>query len=370
MTTPKPDLSALGAAAAELMHDMRGLLALVDARMSLVLGEMQAGRLAPAEMQLALREHRELSAMTNDVVEVLNGRLEAGDMPIRPVGVVQTEIERALLGAPPVEVQLSSSLPDDTAIAGRASFLHRAVGNLLRNALRHARSKVHVAIQDEDRWGRRGIQIAIEDDGPGVPEGLRRGLFTHGSHGNHGGSGLGLSSVAWAVDELRGEVSYADGAEFGGARFQIWLPTGRTSGVPPIPVEGDEPLTDRCLVLIDDDPAILRVFTRLLSHVGARVLPIVPNAVSDEVWLDAIGRARPDAILLDLDLGVQNGVEVWEALNRQIPELAERVVFVSGAVGEGMSSAAGRTGQPVIAKPLDLSEVARVIRGIRPAEER
>ena len=340
---------------------MRGLLALVDARMALVLGEMRAGRLAPAELEVALVEHRDLSAMVADMVDAVSHRPAPGDTSIRLVDVVRTEIDRAVLGCPPVDVQLLSGIPENTAVAGRASFLRRAVGNLLRNACRHARSRVHVGLAMEIRDGRSGMCIAVEDDGPGVAKALRTTLFHPTVHGDHGGSGLGLASAAWVVSQLGGEIGYRDGNDLGGECFEVWLPASEPRWKQRRPRVEDQSLAGHSLVLVDDDPSLLRIFTQLLGQLGARVLPLIPAGPYDDIWLDAVARVRPDAILLDLDLGAQDGLQIWEWLHREAPELAERVVFVSGAIGQSRDQVMDRTGRPVIGKPLDLAQVVRAV---------
>ncbi len=355
------DFVALGVAAAELIHDMRGLLALVDARMALVLGEMRAGRLAPAELEVALVEHRDLSAMVADMVDAISHRPAPGDASIRLVEVVRAEIDRAVLGCPPVDVQLLTTVPENTTVAGRASFLRRAVGNLLRNACRHARSHVRVGVYVEARVGRAGIRIAVEDDGFGVVQALRANLFHPTVHGDHGGSGLGLASAAWVVAQLGGEIGYRDGEELGGGCFEIWLPASEPRWRQRRARVADKALAGHSLVLVDDDPSILRVFTQLLGQMGARVLPLIPAGAYDDIWLDAVARVRPDAILLDLDLGAQDGLQIWEWLHQEAPELAERVVFVSGAIGQSLDHVMDRTGRPVIGKPLDLAQVVRAV---------
>ena len=65
--------------------------------------------------------------------------------------------------------------PDDTAqVDAEPRYLHRALQNLVSNAMRHAESRVRVTyrIDPERCW------IDIEDDGPGVPEEAWERVFT------------------------------------------------------------------------------------------------------------------------------------------------------------------------------------------------
>ncbi|MDQ3556401.1 MAG: hybrid sensor histidine kinase/response regulator [Gemmatimonadota bacterium] len=354
-----PDFASLGAAAAEMMHDMLSLLTLVEGRMALVLEELRAGRSAEAEVETTLAECRDLKAMIADVMSTARSPAVQGSF--RPVELVHSEIERAVRGAPAVEVRFRADAPADLEVPGRASFLRRIAGNLLRNALRHARSRIVTTVAPETRAGRAGVLLSVEDDGGGVPAELRDSLFRPGVHGGHGGSGLGLASVSWAARQLGGTVAVGDGGELGGARFEVWLPTVRARTALPAVVT-DAGLAGCCVVLIDDDASIRRVFARLFGRAGARVVALAPEDADGEAWWAEIEQAEPDVILLDLELGGWDGVAVWESLCRRAPALAERAVFVSGAEGgERGDAAARRTGRPVLSKALDVMElVARV----------
>ena len=95
--------------------------------------------------------------------------------------------------------------PGELAFFGDASLLRQMVGNLLDNAVRHARPGGVVTI----RLGREGttITLAVRDDGPGVAAADRERIFRPyeqtASGRAAGGAGLGLSicrSLLWEVD--------------------------------------------------------------------------------------------------------------------------------------------------------------------------
>jgi signal transduction histidine kinase len=66
--------------------------------------------------------------------------------------------------------------------------------------------------------------IAVNDDGPGVPEGYREAIFQPGFTLHAEGRGQGLSLVRDVVErEFGGTVRYEPG-DMGGARFVIRLP--------------------------------------------------------------------------------------------------------------------------------------------------
>lgn len=69
--------------------------------------------------------------------------------------------------------------------------------------------------------------MKIEDEGPGIPEELRRRIFepfyTTKDAKSHDGAGLGLSIVEGIIRDVRGKVEVVHGRA-GGALFRIILP--------------------------------------------------------------------------------------------------------------------------------------------------
>lgn len=103
-----------------------------------------------------------------------------------------------------------------------SKYLSRALVNVLRNAVRYARSRVALTIE---RAGPR-TTISVDDDGPGVPPQERDRLFEpftrlEGSRGrDSGGVGLGLAIVKSVAEWHGGEARISD-SPLGGARVSI-----------------------------------------------------------------------------------------------------------------------------------------------------
>jgi DNA-binding response OmpR family regulator len=105
-----------------------------------------------------------------------------------------------------------------------------------------------------------------------------------------------------------------------------------------------------------------RALVRLLGRMGANVTAFNPAEASEDEILQTLLCAIPDAVLMDLRLGSRRGGEVWRALRAQVPALARRVIFLSAlAPGDREWDDARALGQPVLAKPLDMAELALAI---------
>jgi signal transduction histidine kinase len=108
---------------------------------------------------------------------------------------------------------------------GDADALRRMFRNVGENAARHASSRVDITLVE--RGGE--VVIAVDDDGPGIPESERARVLQRfvrldeARSRDEGGSGLGLSIVDEVVRAHGGSVSISQ-SPLGGARIEVRLP--------------------------------------------------------------------------------------------------------------------------------------------------
>jgi two-component system sensor histidine kinase KdpD len=100
--------------------------------------------------------------------------------------------------------------------------------NLLGNAIRHARAggRVEVTTALRESMGRRFVEVAVTDDGPGIPEEDRNRIFEPYQRAGGeapGGLGLGLAICRSIVAAHGGTIGVTEGPA-GGSRFAFLLP--------------------------------------------------------------------------------------------------------------------------------------------------
>lgn len=113
---------------------------------------------------------------------------------------------------------------------GEPGDLQELLGNLLENAFKWARRSVLLTAKPIPAApGRRaGLQLAVDDDGPGIAEDNIAKVLQRGVRGDERvhGHGIGLSIVQDLIKDYRGELQVKRSAELGGARFEVTLPPG------------------------------------------------------------------------------------------------------------------------------------------------
>ena len=124
----------------------------------------------------------------------------------------------------PFNVQVEGLDDDMTVIADPTAF-KRVIGNLLSNAARYAKESIVIRVRKEDAR----IEVAVEDDGPGIPEDKWHEVFEPfvcldpSRSKSVGGVGLGLAICDRIMKIHHGEIR-VEHAPLGGARMVTQWP--------------------------------------------------------------------------------------------------------------------------------------------------
>jgi len=181
------------------------------ARMQMALGVVEQ-RGTPDQVNYLKKLDHELQHMAKLVGEVLTfskaetlpERETPTDIPLREL--IDQIIEREAAG-----IDVLVDVPSDLTIQTLHEALDRALGNVLRNAVRYAAHAGQIQIRASQQNGK--TTIAIADQGPGVPTDTLPRLFEpfyrpEVARARHtGGSGLGLAIVKRCIEACKGTVT-------------------------------------------------------------------------------------------------------------------------------------------------------------------
>lgn len=227
---------------ANISHDLRTPLAIIQGHLEAQLDEPDASRLPPETVEAfhaIEHESQTLAKLIDDLFTLT--RLEEATLPMAAVTVdVVHLVELAVSGIRPYALQQSrvsvhSALPSDLpAVRADPTRVKQIVNNLLHNAVRHTPQgglvMVNGAVQEDGRQ----LAISVSDTGVGIaPEDLPR-IFDRFYRGestrNAGSTGLGLSIVKQLVEAQGGRVSAAS-ALGEGTTIRFTLPiSGEVAG--------------------------------------------------------------------------------------------------------------------------------------------
>ena len=170
-----------------------------------------------------IRTQTRIEATLGALERLAQGELSTSDDHV-PVDITEL-LDRAAQDAMRIYPDLDVSLvPAPTVIiVGLPAGLRLTVDNAIANAVKHGNAS---RIQLSAVPSRAGVEIAIDDNGVGVPEDERKVVFdrfSRGSTASQSGSGLGLALVAQQA-ELHGGTASLEHSPLGGARLLLRLP--------------------------------------------------------------------------------------------------------------------------------------------------
>jgi two-component system sensor histidine kinase PrrB len=170
-----------------------------------------------------IRTQSRIEATLSALERLAQGELSTSDDHV-PVDITEL-LDRAAHDATRIYPGLDVSLvPSPTCIiVGLPAGLRLAVDNAIANAVKHGGA---TRVQLSAVSSRAGVEIAVDDNGAGVPEDERTDVFarfSRGSTASHSGSGLGLALVAQQA-ELHGGTAALENSPLGGARLVLRLP--------------------------------------------------------------------------------------------------------------------------------------------------
>lgn len=218
----------------DLSHELRGPLQ----RMGLVVPLLQRAGAPEALTKLLEAELKGSEALVADVLAWARAGHAPGDRKeaLQLAALGQAQLELRQLRAEDQGIELLDELAP-TYAWGDGAWLGRALGNLLDNAIRHAQKQVLLRVQSLPNGG---AELAVIDDGPGLPEAELERAFEpfHRPDDSRsretGGAGLGLAIVR-AIARAHGGEARLSRSELGGLKATITLP-------PPPAAKGTSPL--------------------------------------------------------------------------------------------------------------------------------
>lgn len=219
------ELARLGEVGSVLAHEVRNPLAGIKGYGQLLEERLPVGR-EHEFAGLIVSEAKRLEGLVDDILLYTRGESEG----LEAVNLAVVARSVLALLAPQAEelgVRMTGALPDDLLVSGREEGLRRVLINLMTNALQASPPNGVVSIT-AFRAGKE-VELAVADEGDGIPPEMRAELFLPFRTSKPRGSGLGLAICKKIIDGCGGSISAAT-APGGGALFRVVLPVAGFQG--------------------------------------------------------------------------------------------------------------------------------------------
>jgi two-component system NtrC family sensor kinase len=359
-------LSALGQMISGVAHEINNPLAVIKGYIELILARHQLSGATRADIEKVARESERAARLVRNFLSF------AREQPVDRVRVDLNQLIRRMVdlrrfdfmvGGVDLRLELDAGLPE---ILADSDQVQQVVVNLVNNALQAMTGQSHpkvlrIASEREGAFSR----LRIEDNGPGIPGEVQARIFepffTTKEVGT--GTGLGLSIAHSIMSDHQGRV-FHERSDLGGAGFVLEFPV---CGCVPAPEPGPEATPEPAaaaavkparILVLDDEQAIAELLGEMLSILGHRpTLCFAPPQA-----LELIHENEFDLIISDFRMPVMNGEEFHQAVSERKPDLARRMIFLTGdVVHEKTRAFLEQDGRRHLSKPFQLTRIEAVV---------
>ena len=344
-------LSALGQLIAGVAHELNNPLTTIIGRAEIMLGEVKSEKALRDLEQISKQGQRAAKIVQNllsfarqtvpekqlcDVNQILQGVLEMLEYDLRVSNIeVKTELD-----------------PDFPQTMVDANQIQQVFVNIVNNA-NQAMKEQELPGRLTVRTGRQDDRLTVEftDTGPGMGAEQQGHIFEpfFTTKPESKGTGLGLSISYGIVKAHRGGIDVRS-SEGEGTTFIIELPVIAE----PSPASIDEThevrhtkLNIQKVLVIDDEETINELITEILKEEGCHVDAVTTG----ELALQKMKEQTYDLILCDIRMPGMDGLEVYSQIERTIPQLAQRFLFLTGDISEQTRTFLQNTEKPYLMKP-------------------
>ncbi|HTV18599.1 MAG TPA: ATP-binding protein [Polyangiaceae bacterium] len=322
---------------------------------------------------------RSLLTIVNDVLDF--SKLDADKYALAPTAssvrdLVQQTVQLFEAKAGEKGLALAARVDDSVPelVVLDADRVRQVLSNLLSNAIKFTpRGSVDVQVQAQpaaksDSGATHRLEFSVRDTGVGVSAASRERLFQafsqidQGPNRAHEGTGLGLAISRKLVELMGGQIAHEQPSD-GGSSFRFILPV---SAVAPVASASAAPhddtprpfVSDRPLLLVDDNEVNLIVAVEILENLGLRVE--VASGGRDAI--DAALGGDYALILMDCQMPETDGYQATREIRRQ--EVGRRVpivAFTAHALEEERTRVKECGMDDIVTKPVDPVRLSRVL---------
>ncbi|MEI7731639.1 MAG: ATP-binding protein [Verrucomicrobiota bacterium] len=363
-------LSAIGQMISGIAHELNNPLAVIQGYIELVLSHHNLPAGTRTDLEKVAQESQRAARLVKNFLAL------ARERPPQREPVCINELINKVIDLRKIAIQIAAvetvmdlqePLPETVADPDQ---IQQVLVILINNALqamteKEQPGKLHLRTRAQNGM----LLISVRDTGPGVPPQSEHKIFepfyTTKSVGT--GTGLGLSIAHTILTDHKGRIYHQRPAD-GGACFVLELPV-----VQPVPVEAAKPKEIKesvvqpqvisskplaWILVLDDEKMIAELLAEMLQLLGYKTTVCHAGGQA----LEFIAQNEYDLILSDMRMPGMDGKAFYERVKSAKPDLAERIVFLTGdMVNEETRAFLDSIGNLSVGKPFKLANVKEAV---------
>ncbi len=254
-----------------------------------------------------------LLALIDNLLE--QGEISANRLEIKPVPVEMSQFFQFIVdmfhvaaAEKQLELNYHEHLDQSLTLLIDEHYLYLVLVNLITNALKFT-DEGHVDVIAD--WKDDTLSVVVADSGIGIPESALEKILEPFSRADNvagrRGSGLGLSIVKEVVAAMKGDMNISS-KQGEGTRITLTIPAPQQQSTYPksqsanATQHSDAPV----VMIVEDDNDIASLYKIILNDAGMKPICFVDG----QGFVDNIATTAPDIIVLDYNLGDENGLDL------------------------------------------------------------
>lgn len=349
-----------------LAHNFNNILMIIMGLTTLILGKISKDHPIYADLKDIERQVR----VGREVTRKLLAFRRASSYQIQSINLNNlVETTADMFGRTRQELVIHKELsPDLPAVEVDSCQIQQVLVNLLINAW-HAMPQggkitlrtraVHLTDWNDPNWELEPgphVCLSVTDSGIGMDEDtvshLFSPFFTTKEPGE--GSGLGLASAFRIMKNHRGAIQVIS-TPGEGSTFTLFFPSSSAVPLDVVPEEKQIIPGKGTILVVEDEPTLRRVSSKLLQKLGYQVLEASSGEQALEIFAECDGKI--DLVLLDMIMPGLTGMQTLERLRALNPQV--RVILCSG-MGEAKEENLP-TGVMFVPKPVPLEILSQKV---------
>ena len=320
------------------------------------------------------RSGESLLSLINDILDF--SKIEAGQLDFEEtdfdpelLAYDVCEMIRPKIGFKPIELlcHIGDNIP--SSVRGDPTRFRQVLINLMGNAPKFTDAgEIELSLEIEDEEDDRiKFHAKIRDTGIGVPQNKLATIFQPFKQADgsttrkYGGTGLGLS-ICKKIAELMGGQVWAESEENIGSifHFTAWLKVSEGREIKRIT---PAPLTDKKVLIVDDNPTNLEILTHYLETAGMTVVSLKGGAdVLSTLQQSADSKNPFDLCISDIQMPGMSGYDVAAKIKKSTPGIQNLPLVALSSLMERDANKCETVGfDAFLSKPIRREKLYRIL---------